>query len=230
MKKVFFIVKCLLLFLIACKTQQPEVVRPKPTPPVVQTGPKAAPVEKPRLVPKLQKEFSIALLLPLYLQQNMELDTSDINPELDLRSLSALSFYEGALLAADSLTKSGIKVKINVYDISEDTSAKHFMLLNYRTLKNSDLIFASYPSTHISEAVDAAKSYGLNIVFTQFGNPLLLKDNPNIVFASPSTTTQCKLMTEFIVNNFSDANYIVDALDKINATLSSTPHHSVNRS
>lgn len=193
----------------SCKTAAPIARKETAKPVVIQPPSQPALVTKPKESLKEKKEFKIALLLPLYLNQNLEVDTSKTESDIELLSLPALSFYEGVLLAVDSLEKTGMKVKLSVFDITQDTSAKHFLVMNYQSLKTSDIIFASFPSTQVAVSAETASHLGLKLVLAQFGNTFLLKDNPNLVLASPSAITQCKLMADFTVDKFTDANFIV---------------------
>lgn len=181
-------------------TKKAVVVAPKPEKPVE---------EKPKETIKQSKEISIALMLPLYLQQNFDIDTSDTDADIDSRSLPALSFYEGALLAADSLEKAGMKVKLNVIDIAKDSSARHALLLNYQTLKNCDVVFALFPSSQSVAAADAAKQYGMKLVLTQSSTPAPVNDNQQVVLAAPSSVTQCRLMADYITNEYHFSKFIV---------------------
>ena len=115
MRRVFYFSVCVALVFSACKAKQNAIVQvhekeniPFPTP----QPPKGIPQEKPKDTIQLKNEINIALLLLLYLEDNFKIDTSDTEPEIDSRSLPALSFYEGALLAKDSLEKTGIKINL----------------------------------------------------------------------------------------------------------------------
>jgi hypothetical protein len=173
----------------------------KPPPKTVETKP----VEKPKAS---SKPMNIALLLPLYLEQNFEIDTSDTEVDMEPRSLPGLSFYEGAKLAVDSLAKTGMNIKLDVFDVSPDSSARHSIVMKYQSLKNYDLVFATYPPSQATIAADEAKLLGVKMVLTQFGNTASIKNNSNVVLASPSTITQCRLMADFITGQYHYSNFM----------------------
>ncbi|MEO5572460.1 MAG: hypothetical protein ABIT08_12990 [Bacteroidia bacterium] len=179
--------------------KKPVTVQPSPKPVEEKTA------EKPKAV----KQMSIALLIPLYLEQNFEIDTSTTEVDMEPRSLPALSFYEGAKLAVDSLTRTGSNIKLDVFDISPDSSAKHAIVLKYQSLKNYDLVFATFPSAQAGVAGDEAKQLGIKMVLTQSGNSAVLKDNSSVVLASPSTIMQCRLMADYITEQYHYANFMV---------------------
>jgi ABC-type branched-subunit amino acid transport system substrate-binding protein len=192
----------------SCKTKQ-VVQKETPKKPVTVQTPAEKKAEKPKEITKVSKQMNIALLLPLYLEQNFEIDTSNSEVDMEPRSLPALSFYEGARLAIDSLNQSGIKVKLDVFDTSSDSSAKRAIVLKYQSLKNYDLVYATFPSSQANIAADEAKLLGIKMVLTQFGNSAALQSNSNIVLASPSTITQCKLMADYIVNEYHYSNFMI---------------------
>ncbi|HKR06037.1 MAG TPA: hypothetical protein VJY62_15480 [Bacteroidia bacterium] len=204
----FFILFFISIIFFSCKsTQVAQKETPKKTV-VVPPSPKTVevkPVEKPKTS---SKQMNIALLLPLYLEQNFEIDTSDTEVDLEPRSLPALSFYEGAKLAVDSLAKTGMNIKLDVFDVSPDSSARHSIVMKYQSLKNYDLVFATYPSSQATVAADEAKLLGVKMVLTQFGNSTSIKNNSNVVLASPSTITQCKLMADYITEQYHYSNFI----------------------
>jgi len=85
------------------------------------------------------KSINIALMLPFYLDENDErvvIDSSEVDDfgnvienvtERDEnwifpRSLSYLEFYEGALLAVESLQKSGLSINFSVFDTERDSA------------------------------------------------------------------------------------------------------------
>lgn len=196
------------MFLFSCKPKQ-VVQKETPKKPVTVQPPVKTVTEKPIEKPKLAKQMSIALLLPLYLEQNFEIDTSDTEVDMEPRTLPALSFYEGAKLAVDSLAKTGMNIKMDVFDVSPDSSARHSIVMKYQSLKNYDVVFATYPSSQATIAADEAKLLGIKMVLTQFGNSSSLKNNSNVVLASPSTITQCKLMADYITEQYHYSNFMV---------------------
>ena len=183
------------------ETQSPTVKSPVPS--------KDVETEKPIEKITESKEIKIALLLPLYLEQNFEIDTSDTEVDFEPRSLPALAFYEGAMLAVDSLQNSGKKIKIDVFDVASDSSAKHSIIINYAALKNYDLVFANYPSAQAVAAAEEAKLFGIKMVLTQFGAATSLKNNANLTLALPSTITQCRLMADYMLEQYHYSNFIV---------------------
>src|SRR6185436_12688568 len=208
MNRFFVSLFIIIVFFYSCKPKQVVQKQVPKKPVTAQTPPKTV-VEEPVEKPKLSRQMNIALLLPLYLEQNFEIDTSDTEIDMEPRSLPSLSFYEGAKLAVDSLSKTGMNIQLDVFDVSPDSSARHSIVVKYQSLKNYDLVFATYPSSQATIAADEAKLLGIKMVLTQFGNSSSLKNNSNVVLASPSTITQCRLMADYITEQYHYSNFMV---------------------
>jgi len=84
----------------------------------------------------LKTTYSIALLMPLYLSEVVQMDVN-IDPDAapqENNPLQFVEYYEGFRMAVDSLEKTGISVKVTVYDAERDTM-KTFRLLQDPELK-----------------------------------------------------------------------------------------------
>jgi hypothetical protein len=205
-KLVFYFMLLFGLAFNACKSTR---VTKEPEKPVTANPPiPKATEEKPKEAVK-QKEMKIALLLPLYLKKNLEIDTSDTELNLEPQSLSGLSFYESALLAADSSEKAGMKIRLSVFDIGPDTSAKQSITLKYQALKDVDLAIINFPSYQANAVAATVSQLGIKAVIMQSNNSLVLKNNPHVVLATPSTMQQCRMMADYAADEFRYSNFVV---------------------
>ena len=95
--------------------------------------------------PNMRKVFKVALMIPFYLEQADSLDKEHFlkTENEDFMPFRFLGFYEGALMAADSLKKQGMNIKLYVYDVDDDP-AKIFSLLQNPELKEMDLIIGPF--------------------------------------------------------------------------------------
>ena len=161
---------------------------------------------------ELKDEYSIAFFLPF------NADTANkINMELVLngeamlpnKTLVALQFYEGALLAIDSLKKQKLNAKIFIYDIDDRDSLSIINILKKPELKKMDLIIGPlYGSSFIAVAV-FAKEYSIPIVspFTQINK--ILFNNPYVCKVLPSNILQVEQMAQFVIDTFKTQNIIL---------------------
>ena len=75
----------------------------------------------PCVPPQQPYTFEVALMLPLYATFTAEETDVDSVQRRGLRGRNFAEFYEGFLLAVDSLKKTGFSVNLHVYDTERDT-------------------------------------------------------------------------------------------------------------
>lgn len=140
-----------------------------------------------------KKVHEVAFLLPLFLDENktvVELDslTSSKSMEEKLiypRSKNFIEFYEGALIAIDSLKKAGYSFKIHVYDTGRDPH-KLSALLNRSELKDMELFIGPFDTLLLDIALPFAKANNIRVVSPLSQNANLLAGYPNLFQVNPS--------------------------------------------
>jgi hypothetical protein len=171
-----------------------EAAAPDPLPPQPETPPAAADSQPaPR---KTGLRFS--LLLPLFLEEQLQEDTAGAEPAIDPRSMQALHFYEGALLAAEQLAEEGLTLGLPVTDIGHRTDAKKVLLLDYLSLRTSDLLVANFQPAECEPAAAEAGRLGLPLALMQYGHAALLEGRPGLALLSPPPFVQCRRMAAFL--------------------------------
>ena len=166
--------------------------------------------------------FNVALLLPLYQEENavrIEIDSSHIvkgKPVYKIinrtedwiypGSIGFLELYEGVLLAADTLRTLGLEINLHVYDIKSDTVVVT-KLLESGVLKDMDLIIGPVYSNNLSMVAAYANTYKIPVISPVpltnnnplNGNPYLFKVNPSLEVAQEAIA---KRVIDFWDNNF----------------------------
>lgn len=199
-----------LFFISSCKTiktsskpspQKPVVTIPDiQTPPVTDTKP-----EKSKDVVKRR----FALIMPFELEQNFKSEEDVTSaPEVNPASLNAINFYEGAMMAVDSLKSNKVEIKLNSYDTPSDSIEVVRMLTN-AAIKEADMVFATFPNNLAAVAAGVARQHNIKLVLTQAGTPDILNNNANVALAFASTKTQCREMVGIMLEQFNDANIIL---------------------
>ncbi|MCX6257915.1 MAG: LysM peptidoglycan-binding domain-containing protein [Bacteroidia bacterium] len=143
--------------------------------------------------------FKIALMLPLYLKEFdsiKNLDTSQIKTgsnseaeEIFQKSRVFVEFYEGLLLAADSLKKEGLSLDIHVYDSERDTNIVKKLIKNPE-LKEMDLIIGPVYSSCFDIVSQFAAQHKINIVSPLSSRNQSIHSNPWIFQVIPSVKEQ----------------------------------------
>ncbi len=122
------------------------------------------------------RTLNIAMLLPLYLDENDTTAKASDSPDARKKQAQAavrtnilpksvpfLAFYEGALLALDTLKKQGYNINLTVYDTEKDTALIKTVLTNF-TGKPIDLIIGPVFGNLFTIASKYARQHNIPIV------------------------------------------------------------------
>lgn len=168
------------------------------------TGPFVLPAEKPiecySSTENASKTYRVALLVPLYLGEIDKLDTSDDNVEKtkNTRAMRFLQFYEGFMMAVDSLTKNeGLRLELTVIDVNENVAGAHAAVAQLQE-SPVDMIVGPFFSKSFAVVQEYALSNKIMIV-----NPLserggIVVDAPNVVKLKPSATAMVTELVDLI--------------------------------
>ncbi|MGP8216823.1 MAG: LysM peptidoglycan-binding domain-containing protein [Bacteroidia bacterium] len=205
-------------------SSQAEIQQPKETKvnntPVNATQPLA--VDK----SKLLNRYNVALIMP-FTSENM--DTIRINRLLDgteqlpLVTQISADFYQGAMIALDSLEKQGIKVDLHLYNISSSPDTMPHGLdsiLKAPGFASSNLIIGPPSTAQFRQVARFAVQHNIPIVSPIVNENSVLQ---NCMFASkvtPSQVTEVEKMADYIASHYMKSNVILlhhrDAADEAN--------------
>ena len=160
---------------------------------------------------ELKPEYNIALFLPFNLESESETESDkNTNATIDPASKSAIAiqFYEGALLAIDSLKKLKFNAKIFVYDIDDKDSMNISTHLKKPELAKMDLIIGPLYGSSFVPAAKFAKEHMIPIVSPFAKVNKILFNNPYVCKVSPSEILQVEQMAHFVIDSFKMQNII----------------------
>lgn len=135
-------------------------------------------------------------------------------------SKSMLSFFEGFVLAIDSLEKSGQKIELNVID-SEHSKTKIDSIIDSDILLNSDLIVGPVSPVLQGKVSMISSKNQIPMISPLSADNQFLKKNPFYFQVSPSKEYILRKTAEFIADEYYNKNFIVltlgneDKLDEI---------------
>jgi LysM repeat protein len=165
-------------------------------------------------VPKFVKKdvYHVAVMLPLRLYAVNEIDTKLIiedkarmNPKQEI----AVQFYEGCLLAVDSMRKRGMKIKLHVYDVDEGDSLNVVKLLKTEELKTIDLFIGPlYPAPFVPVAEFAKAKQVAAVSPVSPVNKVLFK-NPLVSKCTPSLSTQMEQLSRHLSTAHAQDNIVL---------------------
>jgi ABC-type branched-subunit amino acid transport system substrate-binding protein len=215
---------CIAILLSSCSlfrkiksTRIPPPVTKQPLP----KEEKPAPAEKEAALPApfhvkafakkvFRPVYNVALFTPLYLDQVTSDTAFSVNSRTPLPgpALAGLEFYEGALLALDSLQQQGIALHLFVYD-TKSTSKPLSRILHSNQLDSTNLMIGAVGSDAFKEISDVAKQKQINFISATYPNDAGIRENPFVVIVNSTLRVHCHAIQDFAQQKFSDKNILV---------------------
>lgn len=169
------------------------------------------------------RPFNVALMLPFFYDRNYPVELpEDLDPEVAMQqypdhvrtdsvlyqqTVPFLEFYEGAMLAVDSLVRAGVSVNLNVYD-TERNPDKVRGIMQRPEFRNTDLIIGPVYPENMRVAADWALRNQVNIISPLTSRSDLLTDNPYLFQVTPSPAVELEQASVFI-SNFHSSNFVL---------------------
>lgn len=150
-------------------------------------------------IPDTNKLYKVALMIPLSLEEidSLDYDQFFLTPQPYFKSFRFIQFYEGALIAMDSIVKQGMNVEMYVYDVDKNLT-KTTKVLNKKELRTMDLIIGPFFNNSFNQVALYAGNFNIPIV-----NPLTYRDAvvtnyKTVIKVRPTTTTQEPLLETYL--------------------------------
>jgi len=147
--------------------------------------------------------FKIALLLPLYLDENPSFRVNDEKKPAKVisykNSIKFYEFYEGALIALDSMRREGLNCELRVFDTGLDET-KIAGILNDEFMKNTDLIIGPVYAENINLIMDFAKQNDVNVISPFVQNKELLETNNHFIQVNTGVTARIFKIVQYLEN------------------------------
>lgn len=161
--------------------------------------------------PLIFKKYFRVVLDPLSKTRDTLMVDSIAAPQV--RSLypatrSILSFYEGVLLALDSLNQKGIKVRLDLYDTRDKKDAVSSILKEHDFVE-TDLIVGPV-DLELQEIVSAYSAKNrIPMLVPFFNSEELLENNPYFIQVNPSKEYLMRKTADFISDAYYNKNFII---------------------
>lgn len=163
----------------------------------------------------LKEVYNIAIMAPFQLWNVNNIDPDlivpDVNPkaEFPARPKAAVEFYEGALLAIDSMRRAGMKVNVWTYDVDDLDSGKTAGILAKAEFATMDLIIGPFSPGPFEDVADFANAHNIGIVSPVSAANKVLLNNPMAVKTVPSSGTQMEQLAQHVATARKDDNVIM---------------------
>lgn len=152
------------------------------------------------------KTFKVALLLPLYIQENLTMKNSG---KYYRNTSRFYEFYQGLLLAAKKMKSFGVSVEFIVKD-TKANSQRVRDILSLNSMEQVDLIIGPVYSDNFRMASAFAKEHKINIVAPfklKYEN--LVVTNPYAFLANPSKETEVGNISSFLSGSYDKSILVV---------------------
>lgn len=160
--------------------------------------------------------ISVALLLPISLEGNEgvvlidSIGTSTEGHETYATTINLLEFYQGTLLALDSLKRAGMSVKLYTFDTGRDNQ-KIAGILAKPEMAKMDLIIG--PLTYNTETIEKTAQFAaknqIKMVSPVSTNIRVVKDNPNVFQINANESFDIEVMLKYIASTYQKRNIIL---------------------
>jgi len=155
-----------------------------------------------KLVPHPKKVYKVALMIPFFLEETDSLDFESFLKEKQNGFLPFrfIEFYEGALMAVDSLKKMGMNLELYVYDVDKNLT-KTARVLQKPGLKTMDLIIGPFYNYSFAQVALFASTFDIPVV-----NPLtfreeIIREFPTAIKVKPGKQYQADLVP-FLIEQY----------------------------
>ncbi len=175
---------------------------------------------------EFDRPFNVALMLPLHIDRNYHVELPDTLDEKEAAALidslypeyvksvdvlyhdtePFLEFYEGALLALESLVRDGLSINLRVIDTERNPQKVQDIIWQPEFRKNDLIIGPVYPE-NLRIVADWAQHYGVNIVSPFTPRSEFLSGNPYLFQVTPSASVELEQASVFITN-FPCSNFV----------------------
>lgn len=162
-----------------------------------------------------ERLYKVALMMPFYLEQVDEgfMETEVSNKQLLSKPFSYLHFYEGFMVAVDSMVNSlDMKLELKVYDVDQDTN-KVNTALDDAWLVDADIIIGPFHVKTFERVLNFAKENDIMIVNPMTNRDDMVIGNRNLVKVKPSYRYQMQWLDSLINDKYTDNNVFIFAED-----------------
>ncbi len=157
---------------------------------------------------QVKKNTRVGLFTSLYLDSAFDASGQyKLQNSFPRMAISGLEFYEGAVMAIDSINHSGPKVSMVVFDIQSKTGSIQY-LLNNKTIDSLDIIIAQLSGSDYLELAQIAKEKNIPMVSATYPNDGGIRESPMVFIANPKINSHIQVIHNQLFKKWPDANVI----------------------
>lgn len=182
------------------------------------------------------KPVKVAIFIPLYVDEALDsLNYSTGKPNIPKTVLPGLEFYNGVVMAIDSLNQEGAKVEISIYD-SKQTTETLSDLFRKAEFANIGLVIAAITNTaELKIFSDEALRKNIPLISATYPNDVGVVENPYFILLNSSFQVHLEGLYRHMQKYYSTntivavtkkgvtENYIKNYITQINTSGKSVP-------
>ncbi len=156
-----------------------------------------------QLAPVIQERKTIVVFIPIEI--DAAFNGSDYilgNNNLPKTMLPGLDFYNGVLMAIDSLKKINTSLDIRIIDAKQKNNSLATLLTDSSLQKTALIISAITNKADTKLIADFALAHKIQMISAIFPNDAGITNNPFFAILNPTLKTQCEAISNYIQNNF----------------------------
>ena len=155
--------------------------------------------------------FKVALMIPFYSDLVSEIRTSSAyytKSAKYYKSFTFIQFYEGFLMAIDSMKHQGFNVEVFVYDTKADTATVR-SITQKEEFKSLDLIIGPLFQENVKIVLQECTINNTKVVSPFSRDMTLIANYPNLYKVAPSVDAIIKSSCEWVSDSIPDARIMV---------------------
>ena len=151
----------------------------------------------------------IAVLIPLYLDSAFSGNTYNLNnTKIPQYFLSGLEFYNGVMMAVDSLQKENANIEVWIYDTHKKGTSIQQLASEMQPLKFS-MVVAVFSSAAEQKAIsDFSAMNSVPVISATYPTDAYLNYNPFFIMLNPTWKTHVDAIYEYFLKNYRNQKII----------------------
>ncbi|MFH0893626.1 MAG: LysM peptidoglycan-binding domain-containing protein [Bacteroidota bacterium] len=160
--------------------------------------------------PTLKNSYNVVMLIPFYLRDAHAIKMPEVDKDIypqSFKSFTFIEFYQGALMALDSMKRSGMNLNVSVFDTDDDT-LKILKLLDKPEISNADIIIGPFYEKHVTVLLNKLKGKNTKVISPLSSDSRNMM-NPNLIKLNPSMEVQMGIIANYVSDSVSTSKFIL---------------------
>jgi hypothetical protein len=124
------------------------------------------------------------------------------------QAIAGLEYYEGSVMAIDSLNRTGTPVTLSVFDIQSKKGNINTLLQN-RGIDSLDILFAQVGGTAFVELASISKQKNIPLVSASYPNDAGIRNSPMVHIANPTINSHLQVIYNQVKTRWPNANVLL---------------------